>query len=40
MNKDGKRIRKMCVGDSECIGWAGVGIVEGRLGKGRWAQPG
>lgn len=32
--KVGERIGKICVGHSKCIGLAGAGIIEGRLGKG------
>ena len=34
MNKDGKRVRQTCVGDSEYIGQAGVGSLKEDLGKG------
>lgn len=34
--KVGERIGKLCVGDSKHIGLAGVGIIEGRFGKGKW----
>ena len=31
--KVGERIGKICIGDSEHIGLAGVGIIEGRFGE-------
>lgn len=36
----GERIGKICVGDREHIALAGLRIIEGRFGKGKWAQNG
>lgn len=40
IDKDGREDKKYLCSYSEHTGLAGVGIIEGGFGKGRWAQSG